>query len=332
MGRKDVVSRQYLSSDEVFADVVNLALYEGERIVQASDLVELDSTEEIAVTLEESLNKRTGNRKQTHAIQKYRDIVRQVMIDSTEEYLARIIVGIEEQSEVHYAMPVRNMLYDALNYSDQVSRITERNRLEGIKVSSAEFLSGFRKDDRLIPVITIVVTFQSEIWDGPMSVHDMLELRGIPERLKMRIPNYEMLLLQPLKYDESKEHDLQSTFGVVMGLLKYASSMEKFQQYVDEHENILSNMPARAAAVVNEFCTLDMSEQELEERRVINMCQAVRQMKEVSRREGEIAGEIKGEIKGQVKVYYQKLNYSVDQIAQELGISVEAVEEIIRTL
>lgn len=332
MGRKDVVSRQYLSSDEVFADVVNLSLYEGERIVQATDLVELDSTEEIAVTLEESLNKRTGNRKQIHTIQKYRDIVRQVTIDNTEEYLARIIVGIEEQSEVHYAMPVRNMLYDALNYSGQVSRITERNRLEGIKVSSAEFLSGFRKDDRLIPVITIVVTFQSEIWDGPMSVHDMLELRGIPERLKMRIPNYEMLLLQPLKYDESKEHDLQSTFGVVMGLLKYASSMEKFQQYVDEHENILSNMPARAAAVVNEFCILDMSEQELEERRVINMCQAVRQMKEVSRREGEIAGEIKGEIKGQVKVYYQKLNYSADQIAQELGMSVEAVEEIIRTL
>ena len=54
------------------------------------------------------------------------------------------------------------------------------------------------------------------------------------------------------------------------------------------------------------------------------MCQAVRQMKEVSRREGEI--------KGQVKVYYQKLNYSVDQIAQELGMSVEAIEEIIRTL
>ena len=51
-------------------------------------------------------------------------------------------------------------------------------------------------------------------------------------------------------------------------------------------------------------------------------------MKEVSRREGEI----KGEIKGQVKVYYQKLNYSVDQIAEELGMSVEAVKEIIRTL
>ena len=54
------------------------------------------------------------------------------------------------------------------------------------------------------------------------------------------------------------------------------------------------------------------------------MCQAVRQMKEVSIREGEI--------KGQVKVYYQKLNYSVDQIAEELGMSVEDVEEIVRTL
>ena len=29
-----------------------------------------------------------------------------------------------------------------------------------------------------------------------------------------------MLLLQPLNYDECKEHDLQSTFGVIMGLLR----------------------------------------------------------------------------------------------------------------
>ena len=33
MGRKDVVTREYLSSDEVFADVVNLALYSGKCVV-----------------------------------------------------------------------------------------------------------------------------------------------------------------------------------------------------------------------------------------------------------------------------------------------------------
>ena len=102
-----------------------------------------------------------------------------------------------------------------------------------------------------------------------------------------------------------------------MGLLKYASSMEGFQKYVDEHEEVLSNMPVKAAAVLNEFCTLDLTEQELEKNEVIDMCQAVREIKEVSRREGRMEGAI--------RVCYQKLNYSVQQIAAELGIEVEEV-------
>ena len=113
-----------------------------------------------------------------------------------------------------------------------------------------------------------------------------------------------------------------------MGLLKYASSMENFQKYVDTHEEVLSNMPVKAAAVLNEFCTLDLTEQESEKNEVIDMCQAVREMKEVSRREGRIEGRMEGAI----RVYYQKLNYSVQQIAAELGIEVEEVEKVIQSL
>ena len=113
-----------------------------------------------------------------------------------------------------------------------------------------------------------------------------------------------------------------------MGLLKYASSMENFQKYVDTHEEVLSNMPVRAAAVLNEFCTLDLSEHELEEEEVINMCQAVREMKEVSRREGRIEGRMEGAI----RVYCQELDYSVEQIADKLGIEVEEVEKVIQSL
>ena len=43
MGRKDVVTRQYLSLADVFADVVNLALYSGKRVVRATDLKEMDA-------------------------------------------------------------------------------------------------------------------------------------------------------------------------------------------------------------------------------------------------------------------------------------------------
>lgn len=103
-----------------------------------------------------------------------------------------------------------------------------KNRKDGLLVTSAEFLSGIRKEDKLIPVVTIVVTFQSEAWDGPMSVHEMLDWRGIPEQVQELIPNYKMLLIQPESYEEEKVSNPQSTFGVIMGLLKYALGEVKF--------------------------------------------------------------------------------------------------------
>ena len=153
-----------------------------------------------------------------------------------------------------------------------------------------------------------------------MSVHEMLDWRGIPEQVQELIPNYKMLLIQPESYEEEKVSNPQSTFGVIMGLLKYASSMENFQKYVDTHEEVLSNMPVRAAAVLNEFCTLDLTEQELEKDEVIDMCQAVREMNQVS------------EQKGAIRVYYQELHYSAEQIAQKVGMDVKAVEKVIETL
>ena len=169
-----------------------------------------------------------------------------------------------------------------------------------------------------------MVTFQPEAWDGPMSVHEMLDWRGIPNELKRRIPDYEMLLLQPSDYKEEKVSNPQSTFGVIMGLLKYASSMENFQKYVDEHEEVLSNMPVRAAAVLNEFCTLDLTEQELEKDEVIDMCQAVREMKEVSRMEGRMEGELRGKV-----LMCAEFGMSVEDISQKLSLDTEEVEKIL---
>lgn len=31
------------------------------------------------------------------------------------------------------------------------------------------------KQDRLLPVVTLVVYFDSKEWDGPMSIHEMFE-------------------------------------------------------------------------------------------------------------------------------------------------------------
>jgi muramidase (phage lysozyme) len=53
-------------------------------------------------------------------------------------------------------MVVRNMIYDALNYGDQVRKMAAIHR-EQKDTRGAEFLSGFRKTDRLKPVITLTL-------------------------------------------------------------------------------------------------------------------------------------------------------------------------------
>ena len=58
-------------------------------------------------------------------------------------------------SRVHYAMPVKKILYDSMQYARQVTKA--HNQEKGNKPSSGEFLSGFYKTDRLIPVVTLVI-------------------------------------------------------------------------------------------------------------------------------------------------------------------------------
>ena len=38
---------------------------------------------------------------------------------------AYLLLGIENQSDIHYAMPIRNMLYDAIQYVNQAELLPE---------------------------------------------------------------------------------------------------------------------------------------------------------------------------------------------------------------
>ncbi len=58
--------------------------------------------------------------------------------------------------DVHYAMVVRNMVQDSLNYAAQVEALSKMHKKEK-DLRGDEFLSGFSKEDYLIPVVTIVL-------------------------------------------------------------------------------------------------------------------------------------------------------------------------------
>ena len=65
-----------------------------------------------------------------------------------------LVLGLEVQALVHCAMPVRGMLYDALNYARQVTEAAASYRKERkdedttakTGLTQEEYLSGFRKE------------------------------------------------------------------------------------------------------------------------------------------------------------------------------------------
>lgn len=122
MGKADAVTKQYMKENTVFADAFNFLLYNGENVILPQTLRELDTAEVvIPFTVDDK------GKKQAQAVQKYRDILKMTTV-MTDDKAAYVLFGVEAQTDIHYAMPVRNVIYDALQYGRQVTEISKRNR------------------------------------------------------------------------------------------------------------------------------------------------------------------------------------------------------------
>lgn len=197
MGQKDTVTKDYIRNAEVFADAFNYLFYGGEKVIIPESLHELDST---ATTIihDDSLN--------AELIQRYRDSLKYMTVMEKNDAVY-VILGIENQSHVHYAMSVKNMLYDAMEYANQVRKTSVRYRKEKStgntkseknnsgKTSSGEFLTGFSRSDELIPVVTLVIYFGTEAWDGPRNLYEMFGVEN--KKILPFVPDYRINLIAP---------------------------------------------------------------------------------------------------------------------------------------
>ena len=86
------------------------------------------------------------------------------------------------------------MVGDAFSYMKEYDEIAAVNKKNGDFHSADEFLSGFKKTDRLHPVISLCVYYGESEWDGPFSLKDMLE---IPEKIEPLVSDYRMNLYLP---------------------------------------------------------------------------------------------------------------------------------------
>lgn len=110
MGKIDILTKDYISDNNIFADAFNYFIYGGENVVDPEHLKDLD-TVSLAVSY--------GANGEIFPVQKYRDKVKSWTLKK-DDSAAYLLLAIENQTELHQAMPVRNMVYDALQYAEQV--------------------------------------------------------------------------------------------------------------------------------------------------------------------------------------------------------------------
>lgn len=113
------------------------------------------------------------------------------------------------------------MVYDALNYAGQVEKITGRHR-KSKDLRGAEFLSGFAKRDRLVPVVTITIYWKSGGWDGARSLHEMFSVKD--RRILNYVPDYQLNLIVPDEIEDFTRFETE--LGNVMHFISCSDDKE----------------------------------------------------------------------------------------------------------
>ena len=171
MGQKNNALCSCLSNPVIFADFINGSIHSGEKVVSPGQLSERET-----VTCQKEGTGHLPTRKPQY-VERRRDVLKAVFHDD-----CYIVIGIEAQNRVDYAMPVRCMEYDVTEYKRQLKEL-KNNRKENLPGEA--FFSGMAKDEKLNPVTTIVFYHGEEPYDGCTNLHDMLELDKENKRINV---------------------------------------------------------------------------------------------------------------------------------------------------
>ena len=252
----------------MFADAFNYYLFNGKQVIKPDDLKAQDPAE-IAVI------QKYGK---VFPSQKMRDILRLCTIRHS-KYATLVLLGIEAQANIHYAMPVRDYLYDALNYAAQVESIQKHHLKTNDLMDSADFLSGFTKNDRLIPVITLCICFDKANWDGPRSLYEMFG--KVDPRIRQYVDDYKLNLITPNEIQDFTR--FASDLGIVLEMIQNADDKHRMRDIIETRKEYQS-VDVNTVNLINTYTTVKISTKETDGGKV-NMGNAIQEMIEDGRKE-----------------------------------------------
>ena len=317
MSRIDTITKQYLEDSRIFADVFNYFIHDGKPIIRPEHLRPLDAVA-------------TATFRNEAPVQKTRDVLK-CLIAMEDDNRAYAILGIENQTEIHYAMPVRNLLYDALTYDKQLRDIAMQHKADKDAATGAEYLSGFHKKDKLMPVITLVIYFGADQWDGPTSLHEMMQLED--ETLKLLVDDYRIKLITPAQLKAEDFEKFHTNLRQVLEFIKYSKDKKSMAELM--RSEAYRSIDETAVSVIEHCTHLKLKQHIKNEKGEINMCEAWDEMKKDCKTEGRAEGKAEGRTERSTEIaknMLQEKTISCETVAKCSGLPLDTVQALERQL
>ena len=311
MGKKDLYQSEFYDDPRRFSDAFNGILFAGREVMKPEELEEADS---VLVGLPES---NSG---------------RKVICDKIRRWKGRYVslMVLENQSYVDYRMVFRAMKTEVMGYEKQQREALAEAKVKGIEWNSHEYLSRMKKEQKFVPIITLVLYMGiDQPWDGARSLHELLE---IDERLKPFVNDYKLNLYD---YHEHQDFSVFKTENrILFEALSCAGDEERMEEMLRSHPEWYERLDRESAkailGIMGVRIDIDKIREMKEKEEVYNVCKAFDDHLERGRREGRREGRQEGKQEGKregmqeaLKNLMENLQVSLEQAMELLGIPLE---------
>ena len=293
--KTDVILKDFWRQNDRFADLFNAVVFQGKEVLKPEALQEMDTDLSGIIRFKDY----------EESLVRTRDVVKKMAFG-----VEFAVLGIESQMKTHYAMPLRTLLYDGMGYLKEYQEIAH-SRKTGGGMTEAEFLSGMRKEDRLHPIISIVVYYSENVWDGPMCLKDMIV--EMPEEIERIFSDYKMNLVQVRESEQYVFHneDVKTVFEISREIFK--GNFDKINTEYKDRE-----IKSELVTVIGKITDSVELMRQGNSKEVVSMCTALEKLKEQGREEG---------LKDLI-MEWTKDGYSVSEIAKLLKKPEEFIKKV----
>ena len=290
MGKYDISEKEYFKNNEMFSNIFNYFLYDGQNEIKKEDLEELD-TKLVFTNPVDSIRER--------------DIYKKAIIknDGERTYL---LLGIENQTKMDKYMLLRIIGYNYFSYYNQIQNIEKSNKDDKIK---------------LYPVITLIIYFSYKKWSGPKDLYSLLDIKD--ERIKKYISNEKLNIIEPYNMNENDFVKLNNELAFLFRFIKNSGNKDDLNKLVLNSD--YREIDIKTVRLINRVTSAEINIVESEGR--INMCKAINDMKKESRQEGILEGE---RINLNKNIKTMNSNGADEKtIAKLLGLDIEFVKKVL---